>query len=167
VQHAGVETVGVSRGEGSNLGPRRGRGVLNGGEERADEFDHLWVVEPVIARGIAASLGHGVKVGWGGVVPKCGASIENTQVALSAGVHSYQVGMIFDLAESAANIVITNVDFQPWTRNSEVIQPDHELHFSTGESEWGLGTFVCPIVDGKAPNLRAEGAVEDWSWIFE
>jgi len=132
-----------------------------------DEFDHLWVVEPVIARGTAASSGHGVKVGWGGVVTKCGANVENTEVALPACVHSYQVGMTFDLAESTANIVITNVDLQPWTRNSEVIQPDHELHFGTGESEWWLGTFVGPIVDGKAPNLRAEGAVEDWSWIFE
>jgi len=91
----------------------------------------------------------------------------DTKVALPAGVHAYQVWMTFDLAESAANIVITNVDLQPWIRNSEVVQPDHKLHFGPGKSEGGLGTFVGPIVDGKAPNLRAEGAIEDWSQVFE
>jgi len=88
VQHAWVEAVRVSGGEGSYLSPRWGRGVLDGGKKRADEFDHLWVVEPVIAREIVASSGHGVKVGWGGVVTKCGASVEDTEVALPAGVHS-------------------------------------------------------------------------------
>jgi len=44
VQHTGVEAVRVSGSEGSNLGPRRGRCVLNGGTEEADEFDHLGVV---------------------------------------------------------------------------------------------------------------------------
>jgi len=62
VQHARVVAVRISGGEGSYLGPRQGRGVLDGGKERADEFDHLGVVEPVIARGVGASSGHGVKV---------------------------------------------------------------------------------------------------------
>jgi len=77
-------------------------------------------------------------------------------VALPAGVHSNQVGMIFELTKSATDIVITNVDFQPWMRHSEVVQLDHELHLCTGESEWWLGAFVGPIVDGKAPDEGTE-----------
>jgi len=167
VQHTGVEAVRVSWGEGSNLGPRRGRGVLNGREEWTDEFHHLWIVEPVIMGGIAASSGHRVKVRWGCVVTKCGARIEDTKVALPACVHADQVWMIFDLAESAANIVITNVDLQPWIRDSEVVQPNHKLHFRPGEGEGGFSTFGGPIVDGEAPDLGAEGAIEDWSRVFE
>jgi len=95
VQHTGVETVRVSGSKGSNISPRRGRDVLNGWKEGSDAFDHGGVVEPVISRGVSAGSGDGVKVGWGSVVAKCGASVEDTEVALPAGVHPYQVGMIF------------------------------------------------------------------------
>jgi len=141
--------------------------VLNGGKEGADKFDHIGVVEPVISRRVSASSGHGVKVGGGSVVAKRGTRVEDTEVALPAGVHPYQIGMIFELTKGAADIVVTNVDFQPRICHSEVIQPNHELHFGTSEGEWRFRAFVGPVVDGEAPDEGAEGAVKNWSWILE
>jgi len=167
VQHTRVETVRVSGGKGSSISPRGGRGVLNSWKERSDEFDHVGVVEPVVSRGVSTGSGDGIKVGRGGVVTKCGASVEDTEVALTAGVHPYQVGVIFQLTKGAADIVVADVDFQPRVRHSEVVQPNHKLHFCTGEGEGRFGAFVGPIVDGKAPNKGAEGAVENWSRVLE
>jgi gentisate 1,2-dioxygenase len=107
-----------------------------------------------------------VEVGGGSVVPKSGTSVEDTKPTLGAGMHSHEIGMVFDLAKGAADIVITDVNFLGGIGDAQVVQPNHEFQLSTGKGERWFSTFGSPVVDGKTPGLGTEGAVKNGPRVF-
>ena len=114
-----------------------------------------------------AGEGDRVEIRWGSVVTKSATSIKDAQATHEAGMKANQVGMVFEPAKGTTDIIVTKEDIRSRICDSEVIKPLHEKQFGRGKSERGLGKLGSPIVDGKAPDFRAEGAVEDGAGVLK
>ena len=95
-----------------------------------------------------------------GVVTERATGVDNTVSTLPAGVHRYQVWVTLHQTESAADVVIGQVNFQVGVGNSKITKSDHKFQFSSGKSQWWFVVWGGPIVDSPTPRLWPKGTIK-------
>jgi hypothetical protein len=68
-------------------------------------------------------------------------------------------GVIFIVAESTGDIVITDQDNKERVRNPQIPDPSQQKKEGKGEFEAGFMRDIDPIVDGEGPVLGTKGAM--------
>jgi len=64
--------------------------------------------------------------------------------------------------ESAADVVIGQINFQVRVGNSKIIKPDHKFQFSSGKCQRRFVVWRSPIVDRPTPGLWPKGTIKNW-----
>jgi hypothetical protein len=104
---------------------------------------------------------YGVEIRRGCIVAKSPSSIEDTMTTLQTRVKGDQVRVALQKVEGTADVVISDVQFLIRVVNTEIVKPNHKLHFRSGKGQRGLLGLLSPIIDGEAPRVGVKATVDD------
>ncbi len=78
----------------------------------------------------------------------------------------HQIRIILGMAESAADVIIDEVDFKVRVGYPQVVDPNAEFEKGFWKMNGRLVVGVDPIVDGHAGRRDTKSTVENRAWLF-